>query len=217
MKKVLIFSFVLMFSITSFGQKKKGGNPYHTAGTKEYNEVTSKLLGLWTISSFTQKDKNKMEAYDNATFEFVDKGIFGGECIFRFKLKKDIVDQRLHAWNKKGVTLTVDDYYVICMAEFKISKKGVLVYLDEQQSTVEITGSGEQLENFRNTEKTYIESQSSMKESGGIGNLIGAKLVKDVSNTDFVPKIPTQLNYKNLTDNSVDFIALQKINFKLTK
>lgn len=204
-----------MISFINVNAKKT--NPYHTPGTKEYKEVTSKLLGLWTISSFTQKDKDKMDAYDNATFEFIEKGISGGEAIFRFKVKKDIVDQRLQAWNKKGVTLSVDEYYIICTVDFKINKDGVLVYLENPKSTVEITGSGEQLENFQGVEIAYIETQSSMKESGGLGNMIGAKLLKEVSGTDFVPRIPSQLNYKDLTDNSVEFVTLFKHSFKLVK
>lgn len=204
-----------MFSITAYGKKKT--NPYHTPGTKEYKEVTSKLLGLWTISSFTQKKNDKMEAYDNATFEFLEKGITGGEAIFRFKLKKDIVDQRLNAWNKKGVTLTVDEYWIICKVDFKINKKGVLVYLENPKNTVEITGSGEQLENFQGTENAYIETQSEMKDSGGLGNMIGAKILKEASGTDFVPRIPSQINYKNLKDNSVEFITVAKHSFKLVK
>lgn len=205
---------LIMISFINVYAKK---NPYHTPGTKEYSEVTSKLLGLWTISSFTQKDKDKMEPYDGATVEFIEKGISGGEAIFRFKVKKDIVNQRINVWNKKGVTLTIDSYVVVCKLDFKISDKGVLVYLENPKSTVDIEGNGDQLENFQQTEKSFIETQSEMKESGGVGNMIGAKILKDVTGTDFVPRIPSQVNYKNLTDNSVDLITLQKLNFKLSK
>ncbi|MBN1649903.1 MAG: hypothetical protein JW857_01170 [Bacteroidales bacterium] len=214
MKKLIILG-LIMISFISVNAKKT--NPYHTPGTKEYKQVTAKLLGLWTISSFTQKDKNKMEECESATFEFVDKGIKTGECVFRFKLNKDMVDKRLHAWNKKGVTLNVDEYYIICTADFRIHKKGDLVYIENPKYTVEITGSGEQLENFQGVEAAYIETQSAMKESGGLTNLVGAKLLKEVSGTTFVPRIPEQVNYKNLKDNSVEFVTLFKHSLKMVK
>ena len=218
MKKIIIFSLVLLFSITAYGKKKKKVNPYHTPGTEEYTKVTSKLIGVWTISSFTQQKKDKLAAFDISTFELM--GATGAKAIFRFKLKKEIVDKRLHAWNRKGVTLTVDEYWVICKMDFKINKKGVLVYLENVQTTAEITGSGEQLENFQEVEALYIKKQSAMKESGGLGlkGMIGAKLLKEVSGVSFVIRIPDQINYKNLEDNSVEFIApLSKFSVKLVK
>ena len=220
MKKIIIFSLVLLFSITAYGKKKKKVNPYHTPGTEEYTKVTSKLIGVWTISSFTQQKKDKLTAFDISTFEFKNTSTKGGVAIFRFKLKKEIVDKRLHAWNRKGVTLTVDEYWVICKMNFNINKKGVLVYLENVQTTAEITGSGEQLENFQEVEALYIKKQSAMKESGGLGlkGMIGAKLLKEVSGVSFVIRIPDQINYKNLEDNSVEFIApLSKFSVKLVK
>lgn len=213
MKKLVIFS-LIMISFLNLEAKKK--NPYHTRGTKEYTEVTAKLLGLWNIASYTISGNEKMGAtYPNATLEI--KGTNELTATFRFTLPRDVIEQRMRAWNKKGATVSVDSYIVVATYDFKIHKKGVLVYLDSPKTTVEITGSGEQLDNFRGIEKAYIESQSSMKESGGLTGMLGAKLLKEVSNTDFVPRIPSQVNYKNLTDNSVDLVSLGKKNFKLTK
>lgn len=141
----------------------------------------------------------------------------GGKAIFRFYITEVIVDDRIASWNKEGTTLTVDNYIVVAEVNYKIHKKGDLVYLENQMNYPEIEGSGEQLSNFLGTETAFISSQSAMKESGGVDNLIGAKIVQKASKTEFVPNIPTQVNYKNLKDNSVELITLQKINFKLTK
>lgn len=219
LKVTVLFSLIALLAFPFEGMAKKG-NPYHTKGTKEYNEVTAKLIGVWNIESFTHKKDERMGVvYDKATVEFTDinEKEDGGKAIFRFYITEVIVDDRIASWNKEGTTLTVDNYIVVAEVNYKIHKKGDLVYLENQMNYPEIEGSGEQLSNFLGTETAFISSQSAMKESGGVDNLIGAKIVQKASKTEFVPNIPTQVNYKNLKDNSVELITLQKINFKLTK
>ncbi|MFO7827960.1 MAG: hypothetical protein R6V23_05020 [Bacteroidales bacterium] len=218
-KQALLISIIalLVFPLDGIAKKK---NPYHTKGTKEYEKVTSKLIGEWNIVSFAKKKDEKMGViYDKATVEFkeFDEKGDNGEAIFRFYIPKSTVDQRIESWNKKESTLEVENYVVVAKMNYKIHKKGDLIYLENQDSYPEIEGSGEQIENFRATEITFITSQSAMEESGGVGNLIGAKVMQKASGTDFVPSIPTQVNYKNLEDNSADLVTIQKINFKLEK
>lgn len=219
MKKILAITLIFGCILTSYGQKRKK-NPYHTEGTKEYTEVTSKLIGLWNIDSFGKKKDEKMGTlYDKATVEFkaFNDREYGGKAIFRFDIPRSIIDERIAAWNKKDATLAVDSYVVVVTVDYGIHKKGDLVYFESHINQPEIKGSGEQLTNFQATETGFITSQSEMKESGGLGNLAAAKFMKAVTGTDFVPKIPTQVNYKNLTETSVDLVSLQKLYFKLTK
>lgn len=219
LKTTLLLSLFALFTMPFEGMAKKD-NPYHTKGTKEYEEVTAKLIGEWNIESFAMKKDEKMGTiYDKATVEFSDisEDNDAGTVTFRFYITKSIVDDRIASWNEQGTTLTVDDYVVVAKLNYKIHKKGDLVYLESQINHPEITGSGEQLENFQGRETVFITSQSEMKESGGIDNMIGAKIMQKASGTDFVPSIPLQVNYKNITDSSVELITLQKTNFKLTK
>lgn len=217
MKKLLILSLALLPFFSSYGQKK---NPYHTPGTKEYTEETSKLLGTWNIQSFAKQSDEKVGTiYEKATVEFKEFDSKGrnGLAVFRFVLPKATIDERISSWNKKETTLIVDQYVVVATVEYKISPKGVLVYFENQMNHPEITGSGDQLENFLGTETAFISSQSAMKQSGGLGNLAAAQLMKSVSGTSFLPAIPTQVNYKNLTETCVELVGLGKTNFKLKK
>lgn len=219
MKKILVVTLLITCILSSYGQKGKK-NPYETVGTKEYTEVTSKLIGLWNIDSFSKKNDEKMGTlYEKATVEFkaFNDREYGGKAIFRFVIPRSIIDERIAAWNKKDATLAVENYVVVVTVDYGIHKKGDIVYFESHINHPEIKGSGEQLANFQATETGFITSQSEMKESGGLGNLAAAKLMKTASGTDFVPKIPTQVNYKNLTETSVDLVSLQKLNFKLTK
>jgi len=217
MKNLLIISFIMICFINVNGQK---ANPYQTKGTKEYEEVTSKLLGQWTISSFSSNGKEKIgDLYDKAIVEikdFDEKGK-GGVATFRFTVKRDIIDNRIAIWNKKETTITIDSYEVISNVDYNINNKGDIIYFENQANSVEIIGGGEQLENFQAKENAFIQSQSSMKNSGGVRNLAGAQLLKSVSGTDFVPTIPGQVNYKDLSDKSVDFKTILKVEIKLTK
>lgn len=218
-KQTFLLSLIALFVFQFDGMAKKK-NPYHTKGTKEYEKVTSKLIGEWNIVSFAKKKDEKMGIiYDKATVEFkeFDESGDNGVAIFRFYIPKSIVDQRIESWNKNESTLEVDSYVVVAKMNYKIHKKGDLIYLENQDNYPEIEGSGDQIENFRAVEITFITSQSAMEESGGVGNLIGAKVMQKASGTDFVPSIPSQVNYKNLTDNSTDLVTIQKINFKLEK
>lgn len=220
LKAAVLLSLIALMAVPFEGMAKKG-NPYHTKGTKEYEQVTAKLIGEWNIESFAKKKDEKMGViYDKATVEFSDFDENGnnGKAVFRFYITRSIVDNRIESWNKNETTLEVEDYVIVAEMNYKIHKKGDLVYLENQMNHPEISGTGEQLDNFRGTETVFISSQSAMKESGGIDNLIGAKVMGKASGTeDFVPAIPMQVNYKNLEDNSVELITIQKINFKLTR
>jgi len=214
MKKHLIIGLALLCSLSSSGK-----NPYHTAGTKEYTEVTSKLLGTWNIESFGKKDDNKIgSTYKSGTVEFkFDQATNKWAAIFRFELPHSTIDERIALWNKKEKTLSVDSYAIVSEYQFMISKKGVLVTFENPSTKPEIKGSGEQIENFTASETTFISSQTSLKNEGGLGNLMVSAAIKGISGADFIPKIPTQVNYKNLADNSVDLVTLKKTDFKLTK
>ena len=222
MKNLIIFCLFALCVSSVYGakEKKEKVNPYQTKGTEEYVNVTSKLVGVWNVASYKKSGKEMIGvSFESATVEFWD---FEGEAktaqaIFTFVLKKEIVDSRIASWNKKETTITVDKYDILCTVDYKIDPKGVLVYLENQKNTVSLQGSGDQLINFEGKEKAFIEAQANMKSSGGLGNLAMAGVLKSVSGTDFVPNVPDQVNYKNLTDTSVDLITITKTNFKLTK
>lgn len=220
LKATLLLSLMALIAIPFEGMAKKG-NPYHTKGTKEYEQVTAKLIGVWNIDSYKQKKDEKMGViYDKATVEFSDINEKGtaGKATFRFYITKSIVDARVASWNEEENTISVDSYVVVATMDYKIHKKGDLVYLENQMNHPEITGEGEQLENFQGTETTFITSQSQMKDAGGINGLVGAAVMGKASGTEeFLPTIPTQVNYKDLEDTSAKLISISKINFELSK
>jgi hypothetical protein len=219
MKKLFVISFMLLCFIGANAKKKP--NPYQTKGTKEYEAVTAKLIGQWNISSFTSKGNEKIggDLYDKATVEFKEfnESGDGGVAIFCFTINKSIVDKRIASRNKNETTIVVDSYQIISRTDYRINDSGDIIYFENQANSVDIKGSGEKFGTFNDLEGVFVQSQSSMKNTGGLANLAGAKLLKTVSETDFVPNIPGQVNYKNLTDNSVDFVTIFKVNLKLVK
>ena len=219
MKKLLLVGFVLFGFIGVNAQTKKS-NPYHTSGTKEYQAVTAKLLGEWNISSFTKGKTERIGTdFDKASVdfrEFNERGD-GGVAIFRFTIPKAIVDERVASYNKNGDAVTVDSYVIEASVEYRIDKTGDIIYFENQMNKPVITGSGDKFENFENKETDFITAQSELKNQGGATNLMTAKILKSISSTEFIPRIPTQVNYKNITDNSADLITISKTNFKLTR
>ena len=222
MKNLIIFGLFALCVSSVYGakEKKEKVNPYQTQGTEEYANVTSKLIGVWNIDSYKKSGKEMIGiSFETATVEFTDfdAEAKSAKAVFTFVLKKDIVDNRISTWNKKETTLTVDKYEIVCTVDYSFNLKGILVYLENQKSTVSLQGSGDQLTNFELKEKAFIESQSQMKSSGGLGNLAMAGVLKSVTGTDFVPNIPDQVNYKNLTESGVELTTLTKTSFKLSK
>ena len=218
MKKLLLLGIVLL-SFTFADAQRGKNNPYHTPGTKEYIEETAKMIGTWNIESFVYSKKEKIgEVYTGGTLEIPDPEQTGKrEVILRFELPRDVIDSRIKAWNKKGETISVDSYAVIVKYDLRIHNKGTLIYLENPSSTADIKGSGEQLENFINTEYNFIASQTSMKEEGGLSGMLGAKLMQSATGIDFIPRVNGQMNYKDLTDNSFELISAQKTTLKLKR
>ncbi len=218
MKKLLLLGIALL-SFTFADAQRGKNNPYHTPGTKEYIEETAKMIGTWNIESFVYSKKEKIgEVYTSGTLEIPDPEQTGKrEVILRFELPRDVIDSRIKAWNKKGETINVDSYAVIVKYDLRIHNKGTLIYLENPSSTANIKGSGEQLENFINTEYNFIASQTSMKEEGGLSGMLGAKLMQSATGIDFIPRVNGQMNYKDLTDNSFELISAQKTSLKLKR
>jgi hypothetical protein len=208
-----------LLSFTFADAQRGKNNPYHTPGTKEYIEETAKMIGTWNIESFVYSKKEKIgEVYTSGTLEIPDPEQTGKrEIILRFELPRDVIDSRIKAWNKKGETISVDSYAVIVKYDLRIHNKGTLIYLENPSSTADIKGSGEQLENFINTEYNFIASQTSMKEEGGLSGMLGAKLMQSATGIDFIPRVNGQMNYKDLTDNSFELISAQKTTLKLKR
>jgi len=219
MKKLLLAGFIL-FCFMGVNAQTKRSNPYHTSGTKEYQAVTAKLLGEWGISSFTKGKAERIGTdFDKASVdfrEFNERGE-GGVAIFRFTIPKAIVDERVASFNKNGDAVSVDSYVIETSVEYRINKTGDIIYFENQMNKPVITGSGDKFENFENKETDFITAQSELKNQGGATNLMTAKILKSISSTEFIPRIPSQVNYKNITDNSADLITISKTNFKLTR
>lgn len=225
MKNLLVVGLMMLLFVNVYAQRgERVKNPYQTVGTKEYQDFTAKLIGQWTVASFSiGGDEQIGTVYEKAKVEFKEfdeKGV-AATAVFRFTLKKDIVDSRFEEWNKrwnkKGEPVSIDSYDLISTVEYKIEKKGDIIYFDNQSNNVEIVGKGDPLESFQIKESAFIKTQSDMKNSGGVGNLVGAKLLKSVTGTNFVQRLPDQLNHKDLTDTSVELVSLSKRNFKLVK
>lgn len=219
MKNLILIGLALFCFIGLVAQTKRE-NPYHTSGTKEYQAVTAKLLGEWNISSFTKGKTERIGTdFVKATVEIreFNESRDAGSAIFRFVIPQAFVDERVASYSKDGNSVTVDIYIIEATVDFRIDKTGDIIYFEKQMNKPIIKGSGDKFELFQQKESEFITAQSELKNEGGATNLMTAKLLKTISSTEFIPRIPSQVNYKNITDNSVDLITISKTNFKLTR
>ncbi|NLE01736.1 MAG: hypothetical protein GX640_17870 [Fibrobacter sp.] len=68
---------------------------------------------------------------------------------------------------KKIKRLEVDKCYVVATDNWRLSKSGDILHIDEIVMSSKITGSGKQLDNFLGVENSFVGSANEMKSSGG--------------------------------------------------
>ncbi len=216
--RVVSAVFVLSMCLSSFG----GRNKYMDPDKDEFKEVTATLADTWKIQSYSRKKTGEMinSTYTKGTASLseIKKKKRPGKAVFTFTVSPETIQGRIDAWNAKKKELEVDEYRIITKADWSISKKGDIIYFNKPVLSVEISGSGEQLENFQGFENGLVESSSEMKNQGGLGNLIGSKIMDKSSGTEeFLPKIPSQAEIVKNDDNSVTLRYLKKTTIELQR
>ena len=208
--------FLLGFCFNSFGW---GKNDYMDPESEEFAEVTVKLQGDWGIESYFRKSPGEMigTTYISGKLSLkpIKKKKDPGEAVFVFTVSKDAIQGRIDSWNAKEKVLEVEEYKIITTAKWSVGDDGEIIYFKNPVSNVEVKGSGEHLENFEEFENGLFESSSQMKNEGGLGALIGSKVMDKSSGTDkFMPKVPSQAA---ITINGEDSVKLQYLKRTIIK
>jgi hypothetical protein len=189
--------------------------------TEQYKNVTSKLIGKWNLKSYIKGDDGEQIGtnYTSGTVEIAELKKKGkaGIVTMHFEVSRSIIDERIEVWNKKNKELEVEKYYIVATGNWHLSASGEILHMDDITLSVKISGTGKLLENFTGAENAFIESASLMKNSGGLGNMLGGKILQSASGTKgFSPKIPNQTNFE-FGDQTMAFKNIFKLGFEFSK
>lgn len=195
MKKSILLIFVsltvflLIFSSCSAPQP----NNFMLPGTEEYIGTTEKLNGTWKVVEYKDNNENFLKNFQKAiiTFDFENK-----ELKLEAVVPTEYIETSLKDWKAKWPDLKVDSYKVIINATCSLSKSGEIIYVEEQKVSVEIKGSGENLEG-------YIQMENG-KAMLPFGNPINLK------------KLDSQFNFK-LEGNKLHLYSLSGYDLFLEK
>ncbi|BBE31970.1 hypothetical protein OSSY52_21110 [Tepiditoga spiralis] len=145
-KSILLFfiSLTVFLLILSSCSAPKPNN-FMLPGTKEYIGTTGNLEGTWNVIEYNDKNENFLKNFEKATltFDFKNKVLK-----LEATVPKEYIESSLKDWKAKWPDLKVTSYKVIINATCSISNSGEIIYVDEQKVSVEIKGSGENLESY---------------------------------------------------------------------
>lgn len=214
----MFIAFTLLIAVNVFAAKK---NHFMDPSTDQFKNVTSKLIGKWNLKSYVKGNDGEQIGtnYTSGTMDIAElkkKGKAGIVTMY-FEVSRSIVDERIEIWNKKNKELEVEKYYIVATGNWRLSSSGEILHMEDITLSVKITGTGKQLENFTGAENAFIESASLMKNSGGLGNMLGGKILQSASGTKgFSPKIPDQTNFE-FGDQTITFKNISKLGFEFSK
>lgn len=185
-------------------------NKFMSKETPEFEKVTINFIGKWAVNSFETGKLNLLERpYEKAamTFDFGSR-----KATMNLWVSDAILGEKMADWKQKWHDLKVDSYKIILSADWRLSKKGEILYLENQVVNLDIRGSGENFESFYNWEKSKFESSKATSNQGGLAGLAMGKLVKTATgSSDLFPKLSEQYNFRFDSNNkSVRLYGLSK-------
>lgn len=201
--KIIVTVFLSIFLFTSC---LTTSNNYMVRDTDEFNNVTVKVSGEWSLVSFLQSGNDLMKSvYEkgNLSFSFDDEKVK-----ISYEAKESYIADKLLDWKKKYPKIKIDSYKVVQTASWKVDSKGEAIFFGETTTDLVIIGSGENFESFYSWEKSKIEMSKSAGQSFG---LLGAMVAKKMTKTESLfPKISSGLGYWINFDSKAKMLNLRK-------
>ena len=212
-------SITLACSITVSARK----NPYMTEGTEEYKSVTSKVIGSWDVSSYIRDDRGEQVGpiYRGGTVEFKEPERAGrrGQVVFEFMLNDSIVKYRVNKFREDNPSFEVDKYSVVFTGAWDVYKKepDLIRFSMNDEMELEITGSADEIEDFKDGEEGALFGMKAMGAMGGIGGFVAQKATESATGTnDMKAEIPYQIKFL-VEGDQMDAKGKGDLDFKLTR
>lgn len=167
--------------------------------SNEYNTVTSRFIGEWEVLEYVVSGKNYFgDTYGKITkvFDFDSRQATITFCVSRSK-----IDEKLKDWKEQYPDLVIDEYKVVVSAYWKLSNSGEIIYLENPDPNLHITGSGSNFDGFYGWERTRFEASKAAGDAvtdggGGLLGMVASRVTKAATGTsDLFPKLMSQGNF----------------------
>ncbi|MGM0509009.1 MAG: hypothetical protein ACQERZ_07630 [Fusobacteriota bacterium] len=212
-KYLMAFFAILILAISGCSSTNK----YMVRDTDEYNKVTRKFVGGWTVTDYADSSTKYLgRTYEKVTAKF---DFNSRMATFTYYISEAKISEKLVDWKEKYPDLKVDEYKVVLTSQWKISDKGEILYLDEQDPNIIIKGSGDNFEGFYGWERSKFEAGKNVGKDGGLAGMVMNKVAQSATGTsDLLPKLPSQFNFEfNKDGNNLRIYSASKMNIKLSK
>ncbi len=214
-----IFTLVALIMLFALGACS-AGNPYMKRGSKQFEEVTTLLLGEWTIASYSMKGDEKIGGTykgGKVVFDEPESGERHGTAQFTLPLSAETIKTMSAEWKKKWPELQVEKYDVVAVAEWELSKDGKILFLQDPLISADISGKGKDINALIGWENGKLQSSSVAQAGSGRRGFVVGKIVAQTSGVrTYYPELPTQSRLK-LTENKLDTTSNFRINLAMSR
>jgi hypothetical protein len=195
MKKNMYISFfiiVLLFVFSSCSSQPSN------------SDFLKPLEGKWNIRVYKNNyDVLIPNVYEKgiASFDFDTKSLK-----LEFYVSEQTISEKLLAWKEKWPDLTVDTYKIVVSARVSSLSSDKNLSLEEKDTNIIITGSGENFQSFYDFERSKFEMAKATESGGVMGGLINKAATTATGTKDLFPVIFNNLNY-TLSGNNLTLTA----------
>lgn len=206
--------FLLVLSVM-FGCSSS--NRYMVEQTPEFERVTIHFTGKWSLNAYEDGKSSLLKhPYRKADMTF---DVASRKATMDIWVSEVVLQDKLNDWKEKWPDLSVEDYKIILTADWRLSKKGDILYLENQNVNLDIKGSGENFESFYNWERSKFKSSKSAGSGGGLAGMALGGLAKMATGSgDLFPKIREQYNFEfNKQNQSLRLFSMGKSRLSMSK
>jgi hypothetical protein len=215
MKKIIFITFSILILLFVFSS---------CSSQPANSDFLKPLEGKWNIAEYKHNDDILIPNVYEKGIAYLD---FDTKTLkLEFYVSEQTISEKLLAWKEKWPDLTVDTYKIVVSAKLSSLSTDKNLSLEEKDTNIIITGSGENFQSFYDFERSKFEMSKATDSGGIMGGLINKAATAATGTKDLFPVIFDNLDYtlsgntltitgkdSNMLNNKgTIFLKLEKIN-----
>jgi hypothetical protein len=166
--------------------------------TKEYSEVTAKLIGDWGVTEYNVDGEKLLRSkYEKMTanFDFATKTVKLSIWVAEGTLADKLLD-----WKKEFPGIKVNEYKITYTATWEVSFDGETLSFINPNTDLVIKGEGENFDGFYQWEKSKFNMAKSSDDGSLLGSALGSLAQAATGTSDLFPEIEDSYQIYSISD-----------------